>query len=371
MPEVSVVASSYNHARFIADMIQSVQEQTFADWELIIVDDGSQDHSRDIIDAYQKSDQRIKALYHDINMGTTKTVNDGVDMATGRYLTFLASDDLFFKNFFEDQLAVISQPECQDSVIVGTGIQIDEWGRELGPVFKEDGLKRHGDVFEDLLQAGRLYISIQAMLMKREHIGDIRWDERLSLLNEYKFALDLAKSHRFYQGNVLAFKHRLHGDNLCLNWDHDLMARERAILGHHYIQSEGNHLSLHTWKCLYEFMISDGMIRDDRALVRELTLQWLLLVPETLHALREALLQSHRDPQITLTFDRDEKRVCSLNIADVGIGLQDVLALSSQASATENQESSVIVDTAGCRRAEDKPLEARLSSSTGSQGKDN
>ena len=102
------------------------------------------------------------------------------------------------------------------------------------------------------------------------------------------------------------------------------------------MQSEGDRLSPPTRQRLYEFMIIDGLIRGDHALVRESTLQWLLLVPDTLHAVREALSQTHREPNITLTFDRDQERVVSLNMAEVGIGLSDVLALNATPISIHN-----------------------------------
>ena len=82
MPLVSVFMKSYNHDRFISEAIESVLRQDFEDLELIIVDDGSTDASRQIIESYERQDHRIRSIFHERNLGITKVVNDGIDAAT-------------------------------------------------------------------------------------------------------------------------------------------------------------------------------------------------------------------------------------------------------------------------------------------------
>ena len=76
MPLVSVFMKSYNHDRFISEAIESVIGQSFEDLELIIVDDGSTDSSRQIIDSYEQQDSRIRSILHKHNLGITKVVNE-------------------------------------------------------------------------------------------------------------------------------------------------------------------------------------------------------------------------------------------------------------------------------------------------------
>jgi glycosyltransferase involved in cell wall biosynthesis/FMN phosphatase YigB (HAD superfamily) len=93
MPAISVIIPSFNHARYIDQAIDSVLRQSFHDWELIIIDDASEDDSWDIIGNYE--DERIRTLRHDANQGAHHTINEGLGLAQGDYLTILNSDDCY------------------------------------------------------------------------------------------------------------------------------------------------------------------------------------------------------------------------------------------------------------------------------------
>jgi len=100
-PRVSVVIPCYNGKRFISDAIESVLRQTWEDFELVIVDDGSVDTSVDIIKRYLRDD-RVRLIQHDSNRGIAAARNTGIQNATGDYIGFLDQDDLWR----EDKLAV-------------------------------------------------------------------------------------------------------------------------------------------------------------------------------------------------------------------------------------------------------------------------
>jgi len=104
LPEVSIITASYNTATFIGETIESVLNQSFQDWEMIIIDDASTDNSIEIIQLYQKKDSRI--IYHkrETNGGAALTRNDGIQIAKGRYIAFLDSDDLWQYNKLEEQI---------------------------------------------------------------------------------------------------------------------------------------------------------------------------------------------------------------------------------------------------------------------------
>ena len=95
---------SYNSALFIKDSINSVLCQTYTNWELIIVDDFSVDDSRLIISDFMKKDKRIKAVLLESNIGSAETRNIALDMAKGKYIAFLDSDDLWIEDKIEEQI---------------------------------------------------------------------------------------------------------------------------------------------------------------------------------------------------------------------------------------------------------------------------
>ena len=100
-PLVSIITPNYNAALFIAETIKSVQNQTYTNWELIIVDDCSTDNSVSIIKDFQKKDARIKLIELNKNVGPAIVRNEGIKIAKGTYLTFIDSDDIWLPEFIE------------------------------------------------------------------------------------------------------------------------------------------------------------------------------------------------------------------------------------------------------------------------------
>jgi alpha-1,3-rhamnosyltransferase len=102
-PLVSVIMPAFNHELYIEEALQSIGDQTHQNIELIVVDDGSTDRTAEIIEAYIKknSGMNIRCL-HKRNEGICRTLNKGLEMSTGDYVAFLASDDLWLP----DRLAI-------------------------------------------------------------------------------------------------------------------------------------------------------------------------------------------------------------------------------------------------------------------------
>lgn len=98
MPKVSVIITSYNKGEYLSEAIDSVLSQTFNNYELIIIDDGSSDNSREIIDSYHIKNSQIKPIYQE-NIGVIKTRNKAINIATGEYIVQLDGDDKIHKDF--------------------------------------------------------------------------------------------------------------------------------------------------------------------------------------------------------------------------------------------------------------------------------
>ncbi len=128
MTEISVVLPSYNHAAYVAEAVRSVLSQSLTDLELIIVDDGSQDASLDILSGF--SDCRLR-LYSQPNQGAHAAINRGLSMATGNYLAILNSDDVYHPQRLEKLVGVlINDPGVG---LAGSYIQlIDHQGQPRG-----------------------------------------------------------------------------------------------------------------------------------------------------------------------------------------------------------------------------------------------
>lgn len=100
--KVSIIMPSYNTAKYIGFSIESVMQQTYCDWELIIIDDCSTDGTREIINSFE--DSRIRILYNRKNSGAAISRNRALRLATGRWIAFLDSDDLWEPCKLEHQL---------------------------------------------------------------------------------------------------------------------------------------------------------------------------------------------------------------------------------------------------------------------------
>lgn len=242
MPEISVIMPSFNHERYIESAIVSVLDQGYSDLELIIVDDCSNDSSRSIIENVARSDARVRCIFHDRNRGIAVTFNDGIDQAEGKYVAFLASDDLWAENKLERQLALLRLNE--DLVVWSEGEIIDENGRAKGGYFttryKAVGMKKSGIILEDLLLGN--FILPSSAILKRENAGRIRFDENLKYMNDFRFFVDLASRYQFAFVDQPLVKYRIHGRNTIFS-DRRGWCRDSIDVGQYFLQKYGAHVS--------------------------------------------------------------------------------------------------------------------------------
>lgn len=109
---ISIVMPAYNSEKYISNAIESVLSQSYTDWELIIVDDGSTDLTPEIIDEYAEKDNRIK-VFHRENAGVSAARNFALQNIYGEYVTFIDSDDLYYVDRLKIMYSVFEQhPRC-------------------------------------------------------------------------------------------------------------------------------------------------------------------------------------------------------------------------------------------------------------------
>lgn len=128
MPQVSIITPCYNASRYISQTIDSVLTQTFTDWEMIIVDDGSKDDSSEIVEKYVKKDSRIR-LIQQPNGGSASARNHGIREATGRYIALLDADDLWLPQFLEKQIEFMKEKKA--ICVYSSYKRIDENSNEI------------------------------------------------------------------------------------------------------------------------------------------------------------------------------------------------------------------------------------------------
>jgi glycosyltransferase involved in cell wall biosynthesis len=131
---VSIITPLYNAEKYIAETISSVQNQTYFNWELIIVDDSSTDTSVEIAEAFSKKDARIKLVKSEVNSGAAVCRNRATEMANGQFIAFLDSDDLWHPEKLQKQLSFMALKNCDVSFT--SYLHIDENSKPLNKRIK-------------------------------------------------------------------------------------------------------------------------------------------------------------------------------------------------------------------------------------------
>ena len=102
-PEISVIMSVYNGEEYLESAIESVMNQTFKDWELIVINDCSTDSTAEILDRLAKKDERIKVHPNEVNLRLPKSLNKAISLCSGKYIARMDADDICLPERFEKQ----------------------------------------------------------------------------------------------------------------------------------------------------------------------------------------------------------------------------------------------------------------------------
>ena len=112
MPKVSVLMPAYNSEKYIAEAIETILNQTFSDFEFIIINDGSTDKTAEIVNGYARADKRIKFINNNKNQGLIAVLNQGLDLCRGEYIARMDSDDIAINDRLSPLLAFSLLSSC-------------------------------------------------------------------------------------------------------------------------------------------------------------------------------------------------------------------------------------------------------------------
>ena len=217
MPLVSVIMPSYNHERYISEAIESVLNQTFTDFELIIIDDASKDESKQIIESYRKKDDRIKAIFHDRNMGVERTANDGIELANGKFIALFASDDVWLPEKLEEQLKVF-QRDPQVGLVYSDAYIINERKNNEVTKFSDTSTFYRGDIYKKLLCADSKFIPGLTIMVKKECFDRVGLqDPETHGIGDYDMLLRITKEYNVDFVDKPLAKYRQHSSNISLD----------------------------------------------------------------------------------------------------------------------------------------------------------
>jgi len=268
MPKVSIVIPTYNYGRFLGEAIQSVLDQTFQDFEIIIVDDGSTDNTMEVVSSFQ--DVRIRYIYQD-HRGASAAQNVALYAARGEYITGMGADDVYLPQSLEMKVKLLdSRPDvgmvCSDALFFdnNTGATLSQLWRDpkgLYPGF--DPVKAVPQPLKELIHYGCVFL-VQANMMRRQVFDVVGYfDESLPSCEDWDLVIRIVQRFRIEIIDMVLIKCRRHGANLSIH-------PEKSYLG--------------------AVAITDKLLRTVPLSREELKLLKERLLSEHIHYGREALL---------------------------------------------------------------------------------
>ena len=222
MAKVSIVTPTYNRAQYLPAAVASVLAQTFRDLELIIVDDGSVDNTRDVLEPFL-SDKRVHYFYQ-ANKGQSHARNLALEYAKGDFIAFLDSDDLWSVDKLEKQLAVF-RANPQADIVHGDEAMIDQ----TGSVISLQNMKRHSGQITPFLLADNS-VSITTALVKRQCFDEMGgFDTSVGVADDYELWLRFSAYYHFkYEPGIVA-SYRVIADQISSDKCRRFAANEQII----------------------------------------------------------------------------------------------------------------------------------------------
>ncbi|QDP42227.1 glycosyltransferase family 2 protein [Radiobacillus deserti] len=248
---VSIIMPAYNCETYIRDSIQSVLKQTYTNWELIIIDDGSMDGTISIIEEYSQVDDRVYFYNNERNQGVSATRNRGIELAKGEWIAFLDSDDLWDSLKLEKQLAYADKTGA--SFLFTGSAYIDENNRKYSGVFE---VPRRVN-YKSLLKQN--VISCSSVLIKRDYIKQCKMENdethedygawiRILKMEQYAYGLNEplltyrilknSKSGNKIKSLIMAYKtYRYVGINTIMSMYYITWYIFKGLKKYHYIKN--------------------------------------------------------------------------------------------------------------------------------------
>lgn len=191
MPLVSIVMPAYNAEKYILDAVASVQKQSYPNWELIIVEDGSTDQTWNIMQ--KVANDKIRIYQNETNLGPAKTRNHGIRLAKGNWIAFLDSDDIWSLDKLNKQIELInSQPET-DLVFTGSEF-IDQDGNHRDFVFHVPKTITYHQLLKQNI------ISCSSVMVKKECIEKHLFPDENFIHEDFAAWLEILKAHSIAYG---------------------------------------------------------------------------------------------------------------------------------------------------------------------------
>lgn len=237
--KISVIIPCFNQGKYLDQAIQSVLNQTYQDFEIIVIDDGSTDrYTKELLKNYERAKTTI---YRTANKGASSARNYGYSLAKGNFIQFLDADDFLDKNKFEEQIRIFKNDESIDVCYTDYRYFIEETKEYRDPYFS---VKLSKDPLEDFLYRWQRGLSIpihSAMFRKKIWKSELPFIEGFGVAEDWIMWTKLAKqkAHFFFINKKYAF-YRIHRKSMTHNKDYVIYWATRAIsyIGENFIEKK-------------------------------------------------------------------------------------------------------------------------------------
>jgi len=219
MQKVSVIITCYNHAGYLAEAIESVRSQSWKPIEIIVVDDGSTDHTGDVARAFSDVN-----YIHQQNQGLSAARNTGIQAATGDFILFLDADDYLLSHAIYHLVEGLSA--APDAAFISAAhIRVDKFGNKIRASTppRETG-------FSALLKSN--YIGMHAAVLYRSTVLKTFRFRKLAACEDYDMYLSVARHHPVVHRDTLVAAYRIHGENMSANISLMLSHVTRVLKSH-------------------------------------------------------------------------------------------------------------------------------------------
>lgn len=186
-PFYSVIIPTYNRAKSIMDAVKSVQSQSFEDFELLVIDDGSTDNTGELVKAVTAADPRVKYIYQE-NAERSAARNHGIELALGRYICFLDSDDIYLEDHLEQFHQTIVANDFPKAMVLGNSLA------EINGEYRKDPpyVTQTDDPVELVL---KISICSQRVAVESSILKEFRYDVNLRVGEDQELWSRIVRKH--------------------------------------------------------------------------------------------------------------------------------------------------------------------------------
>jgi len=193
-PKVSVLLSVYNGQDFLKETIESVLNQTYKNFEFIIINDASTDDSKKILLDYKKKDNRIILIHNEYNIGLTKSLIKGLKLAKGEFIARQDSGDVSHPERLAKQVKILN--ENPHISLVGTHCEVVD---ERGKVFAKKEYPNNMEIFRKMLTQGQNPFAHGAVMFIKKHVQQIGgYNDRIFYAQDFELWSRMIKKFKFY-----------------------------------------------------------------------------------------------------------------------------------------------------------------------------